>query len=48
LKIPIIVFHIKKNYSPFVSEETKELNLNRKALQGRSSKNQMQGTLEGI
>ena len=30
---PMKVFHVRKNYNPFVSEETKELILNRKSLQ---------------
>jgi hypothetical protein len=32
------VFHMRKNYSPFVSVETKELILNRKALQEEAAK----------
>ena len=32
------VFNVNKNYNPFVSEETKELILNRKALQEEAAK----------
>ena len=32
------VFHMRKNYSPFLSEETKELILNRKFLQEEAAK----------
>jgi hypothetical protein len=32
------VFHLRKNYSPFVSVETKKLILNRKALQEEAAK----------
>jgi len=35
---PMKVFHMRKNYSPFVSVETKELILNRKALQEEAAK----------
>ena len=35
---PMKVFHMRKNYSPFLSEETKELILNRKALQEEAAK----------
>ena len=35
---PMKVFHMRKNYIPFVSEETKELILNRKALQEEEAK----------
>ena len=32
------VFHMRKNYNPYVSEDTKELILNRKALQEEAAK----------
>jgi hypothetical protein len=32
------VFQMRKNYNPFVSEETRELILNRKALQEEATK----------
>ena len=35
---PMKVFHMRKNYNPYVSEETKELILNRKALQEEAAK----------
>ena len=35
---PMKVFHMRKNNSPFLSEETKELILNRKALQEEAAK----------
>ena len=44
---PTKVFHMRKNYSPFVSVETKELNLDRKAFQEEAAKTK-QNTIDTL